>query len=85
MIYLVAYVALLAIAAALTAAHHRTRPQPHGEITMDNPLTQLAMAAAATHEMYEANVAAGFTPEQAMELVKHALELAARYSHGNDQ
>lgn len=83
MIYLVAYVALLAIAAALNAARYRTRPD--GESPMENPLTTLAMATAATHEMYDAYVQAGFTPEQAMEIVKHSIEVAARYSHGNDR
>jgi hypothetical protein len=82
-IYLGAYVALLAIAAALTTARYRTRP--NGEITMDNPLTQLAMAAATTHEMYEAYVDAGFAPEQAMEIVKHALEIGARMAQENGQ
>lgn len=38
-----------------------------------DPITAMTAAAVQLHEMFQALVAAGFTPEQALELTKTAL------------
>ncbi|MFF7329661.1 hypothetical protein [Streptomyces sp. NPDC008150] len=39
----------------------------------EDPLTQLAAAAAQLHEVFQAHIEAGFTEQQALELVKTIL------------
>lgn len=46
--------------------------------TPQDPIGDLAEAAAAQHEMYLSWVGAGFTPDQAMELVKTTITVILR-------
>ncbi|MGW1001761.1 hypothetical protein [Streptomyces sp. NPDC002520] len=47
---------------------------------MDEPITQLAAAAAEHHEVFQAWIGAGFTEHQALELLKALITANARGS-----
>jgi hypothetical protein len=50
------------------------------DLPLTSPITELAAGAAQTHELYSAYVEAGFTPDQAMQLI--CCMLAESFRHG---